>query len=398
MNDRVPLGEVAVIDSGIAFPNALQGRTAGDVPFAKVGDISTAAAAGSGVISSARNYVSKDIVQRLRARPFPEGAIVFAKIGEAIRLNNRAITTRPMLFDNNVMGIAPDTQRVDTLYLFYFLKTIDFYSFANTTAVPSIRKTDLADIAIPLPELSRQRAIANQLRKADDLCRTRRHALQLSDEFLPAAFLEMFGDPIKNPKNWPLVELGCELDTIESGYSPVCEGRRTSPDEWAVLALGAVTWGRFDPTANKRLPPHETPRVELEVKHQDLLVTRKNTYDLVAASALVTNPPPRLLLPDTVFRFQLRKGAALSKPYLWALLSYPSFKAKVQRLAAGSSGSMPGISKEKLQTVLCPVPPVEQQQMFARILAAETSRRQAAVEALRQTDHLFQTLLHEAFA
>ena len=121
----------------------------------------------------------------------------------------------------------------------------------------------------------------------------------------------MFGDPIKNPKSFDLVLLEEELDRIESGYSPVCEGPRNSTTEWAALGLGAVTWGHFDPSANKRLPADELPRTDLEVRHGDLLVTRKNTYDLVAACALVRHPPSRLLLLDTIFRFKLRNDSRL---------------------------------------------------------------------------------------
>ena len=154
-----------------------------------------------------------------------------------------------------------------------------------------------------------------------------------------------------------------------------------------------MTWGHFDPSANKRLPESEIPRPDLEVRHGDLLVTRKNTHDLVAACALVTSPPPRLLLPDTIFRFQVLASSRLTKPYLWALLSYPSFKAKVQALAAGSAGSMPGISKEKFLTVRCPAPPTEAQRKFADIIQAARRQHETSVEALRQADHLFQSLL-----
>jgi type I restriction enzyme S subunit len=239
--------------------------------------------------------------------------------------------------------------------------------------------------------------VAAALHESQALLHSRRYALKLCDELLPAAFLEMFGDPTKNPKGFELVQLEDALTRIESGYSPVCNGPRHSTKDWAVLGLGAVTWGLFDPSANKCLPESEAPRADLEVKHGDLLVTRKNTHDLVAASVLVDNPPRRLLLPDTIFRFQIRSDSRLTKPYLWALFSYPSFKVKVQALAAGSAGSMPGISKEKFLTVRCPAPPLEMQHKFGRVIEAARLHREASVEALRQANHLFQSLLHRAF-
>jgi type I restriction enzyme S subunit len=398
MMRAVSLGDIATIESGTVFPNALQGLGRGDYPFAKVADISQAIASGTHQISGARNYVSAETAKALRVTPFHAGTIVFAKIGEAIRLNNRAITTRPMLFDNNVMGVTPNLEVIDVNYLFYFLQTLDFYALANATAVPALRKSDLAEIEVPFPALPKQREIAAKLTAGAQLRRTRRFSFTLCDEFLTAAFLQMFGDPIKNPKGFDLVPLEEELDRIDSGYSPVCEGPRRSAAEWAVLGLGAVTWGRFDPTANKRLPSNKLPRTDLEVRHGDLLVTRKNTYELVAACALVKNPPPRLLLPDTIFRFRLRNGSRLSFGYLWALLSFPSFRSsKVQALAAGSAGSMPGISKEKFMTIHCPAPPSAAQDDFQKILDRSIHLREQHIEAVRQADHLFQTLLHQAF-
>ena len=79
--------------------------------------------------------------------------------------------------------------------------------------------------------LYEQRRIADQLEEADRLCRTRRYTLELADTFLPAAFLEFFGDPITNPLNLPVAELGDLLSFVTSGsrgwaeyYSP--EGDR----------------------------------------------------------------------------------------------------------------------------------------------------------------------------
>lgn len=118
----------------------------------------------------------------------------------------------------------------------------------------------------------------------------RAYALELSDTFLPAAFLELFGEPTANPMRFPASTLEEELAGIESGFSPVCEGPRTSPEQWAVLGLGSVTTGTFKPEENKLLPPEISPRPEIEVKHGDVLVTRKNTYDLVAASVFVRRP------------------------------------------------------------------------------------------------------------
>ena len=62
---------------------------------------------------------------------------------------------------------------------------------------------------IPLPPLPEQQRIAAILERADRLRRLRRYALELSEGYLQAVFVEMFGDPVRNPKGWKIGQ-NCE--------------------------------------------------------------------------------------------------------------------------------------------------------------------------------------------
>jgi type I restriction enzyme S subunit len=306
------------------------------------------------------------------------------------------------IFDSHLFRMRVDTSRVFPPYLCFALNSdlvaYQFSRMARGAIMEGLNTTILRECSIPLPEMSDQRRIAGRLEDADRLVRTRLYALELTDTILPAAFLELFGDPVKNPRGFDHVVLGDDLDCIESGFSPVCEGPRESVNQWAVLGLGAVTTGIFKPAENKRLPDDVPPRPELEVHDGDVLVTRKNTYDLVAACALVRTPPQRLLLPDTIFRFRLNRSSRLSPVFLWGLFSFPSFRKRVQGLASGSAGSMPGISKNKFMSINCPVPSLPLQQKFATLVQRVERLRAAQREALRQAEHLFASLLHRAFS
>jgi type I restriction enzyme, S subunit len=212
----IKLGEIASFQAGYGFPIKLQGRLEGDYPFAKVGDISAVARSGQQYISTAKNYVNDDDLPILRAKILPKGTIVFAKIGEAIKQNFRAITTCQMLVDNNTMGMIPHGDKVDTNYLFHFMCKLDLYRYTGATTVPAIRKSTLESIEIPLPPLPEQKRIAAILDKADVIRRKRRQAIQLADDFLRATFLDMFGDPVTNPKGWEVKPLN-NFATFENG-------------------------------------------------------------------------------------------------------------------------------------------------------------------------------------
>ena len=67
---------------------------------------------------------------------------------------------------------------------------------------------DVARLQIPLPPLDKQKRIAGILDAADALRAKRREALAQLDTLLQATFLDMFGDPVTNPRGWEVRELG----------------------------------------------------------------------------------------------------------------------------------------------------------------------------------------------
>lgn len=98
------LGCVAELYQGVGFPKDLQGRSSGELAFYKVSDISRAVMAGRETLGDAAHYISTTEAQKLRARVIPRDAVVFARIGEAINLNRRAVLPAPSLVDNNVIA------------------------------------------------------------------------------------------------------------------------------------------------------------------------------------------------------------------------------------------------------------------------------------------------------
>lgn len=162
---RVRLGDICDVRSGYGFPKNLQGATEGDLPFAKVGDISATLANGGHVLNSARNFLSVQTAAEQRMRPFPAGTVAMAKIGEAVRLNRRVVLGRDALVDNNVMGWVPDLEQVEPEWLYLVSLPIRLADISQATTVPSVRKSDVVEIEVPLPPLRRQRELLAQVER-----------------------------------------------------------------------------------------------------------------------------------------------------------------------------------------------------------------------------------------
>ncbi len=286
-------------------------------------------------------------------------------------------------------------------YLRHALTSDSFHSrFMQTVAgvggsLLRARPDGVKKIKIPLPPLEEQRRIAAILDKADGVRRKRKEAIRLTDELLKSTFLEMFGDPVTNPKGWEVRELGDCVKDIESGWSPKCDTRQAEPEEWGVLKLGAVTYGHFNPDENKAMLPDDVPRQELEIKTGDLLVTRKNTYELVGASAFVQMTRPKLMLPDLIFRLRLIDG--IDPVYVWQTLSQKTMRLKLSGLAGGTAGSMPNISKARLRTLPFPVPPQLLQLKYREIFNQFWLKKEHQKESEEISENLFNSLLQKAF-
>ncbi|EOZ2729881.1 restriction endonuclease subunit S, partial [Escherichia coli] len=154
--------DVVDVNSGIGFPIKYQGKSSGDYPVYKVRDISSAVARNNGNLNIAGHYVSAKEAVELRGKIFRSGTTVFAKIGEAVRLNRRAIIQTSGLADNNVMAISAILHEMDK-FIFHFMNTIDLSEQARSTTVPSIRKGDVENILLSLPPLAEQKIITEKL-------------------------------------------------------------------------------------------------------------------------------------------------------------------------------------------------------------------------------------------
>lgn len=120
--------------------------------------------------------------------------------------------------------VRPRTSRCDPSYLFHFLRSPFFRSWTTKSSganIKNIRSSELANFKVPIPILEEQKRIAAILDKADAIRRRRQQVIQLVDEFLRAVFLDMFGDPVTNPKRWKVKPLGELVHNLDGRRVPV---------------------------------------------------------------------------------------------------------------------------------------------------------------------------------
>lgn len=212
------LDEICKFYSGTGFPNKFQGKRNGKYPFVKVGDISRTVKKGNITLTKSQNYINDDVVNKINGKIVPKDTIIFAKIGEALKLNRRVITNKECLIDNNILGIKPKTNKIDLKYLFYFMNHLKLEKFSESTTVPSVRQTRLKSITINIPSIDEQLEIVNILENINKAVLLKREQLSKLEILIKARFVEMFGDPRGNNFKWKQTSIK-ESCTLKSGKS-----------------------------------------------------------------------------------------------------------------------------------------------------------------------------------
>ena len=146
-------------------------------------------------------------------------------------LNKVVLPEKDGFSTSELLPLRPDASVLNRDYLAVFLRSDSFVTWAvSKTAgakMPRLGTKDLMNAEIPVPNIERQKEIAEKFKKLEQLISLRKQQLAKLDELVKARFVEMFGDPVKNTMDWeikPLSELG-ELNRGVSKARP-----RNSPE------------------------------------------------------------------------------------------------------------------------------------------------------------------------
>ena len=168
------LGDICTLKGGCAFNETDQGEIEGEIPFIKVSDMNLYN--NSVFINDANNWISTQVAEKIKAKPFPKGAIVFAKVGAALLLNRRRVLMRETIIDNNMMAAIPNKSS-QTSFLYQLMLMIDFAKIVQEGAVPSVNQSELARLKVKVPEIKEQQKIATVLSAADNEITTHQNQL-----------------------------------------------------------------------------------------------------------------------------------------------------------------------------------------------------------------------------
>ena len=300
------------------------------------------------------------------------------------------------LLNQRVCKIDEISEDIDRDYLGKFLP-VALKEIEDATPFVTVKHLSvkaLNEIRIPLPSLAEQKRIAGILDAADALRAKRRESLAQLDTFLQSTFLDMFGDPVTNPKGWEMGRLSDIVERLDGGKNVAQSEVET---DYRVLKVSAVTSGQYRPEESKYLPADfEVPESYL-VRKGDLLISRANTTELIGATAYVWETPESIALPDKIWKFIWNKEEQVEPLYIYHLSQDAEFRRVLGSRASGTSGSMKNIAKPKLLSLPIPRPPIHLQHRFAAIAVSVEHQKASQRAHLDELDTLFASLQSRAF-
>ncbi|WP_337159374.1 restriction endonuclease subunit S [Pseudomonas putida] len=176
-------------------------------------------------VDKSRKVIDLDNVAEISSAEAPSRARQLVVAGDVlvatVRPNLNGVAVVPAELNGATAStgycvLRADEKNLHGRYLFHWVQTgsfvEDMMSKATGANYPAVSDKIVKESKIPLPPLPEQKRIAAILDKADAIRRKRQQAIQLADDFLRAVFLDMFGDPVTNPKGWDT----CKFEALTS--------------------------------------------------------------------------------------------------------------------------------------------------------------------------------------
>jgi type I restriction enzyme S subunit len=295
--------------------------------------------------------------------------------------------------------IRPHKDELDPKYLFYLVWSDEFRFYGQKSMFGAagqkrVSADFLKTFEIPLPSLPEQRRIIAILDKADAVRRKRQESIRLTEEFLRSVFLDMFGDPVTNPKGWDEQNLE-EISEIQSG---ITKGRKPNGQQLQsvpYMRVANVQDGHIDLSEIKEIDatPMEIERFLLQ--EGDILLTEGGDPDKLGRGAVWRGEIAPCIHQNHIFRVRPHVEHLLPD-FASALIGSARGKRYFLKAAKQTTG-IASINKTQLRGFPTLKPPISLQEKFAQIVKKQEEALEKIKTAISQQEVFYSALVQRAF-
>jgi type I restriction enzyme, S subunit len=359
----------------------------GEVPF-----ITPAELDKIGLITYAPRTLSESGANE--AKVLPEGTVMVCCIGS---LGKVGMAGRPVATNQQINAVVFNTKLIWPRFGYYACRLLKpkLESMAPATTVAIVSKSKFEILEIPVPPLAEQRRIAEILDQAEALRAKRRHALGRLDTLTQSIFIDIFGDPVTNPKRWDEATSLGDLAEIVSGITKGRKVNGVQTREVPYLAVINVQDRELNLGLVKTIDATEDEIKRYKLQRDDLLLTEGGDPDKLGRGTLWNEELQECIHQNHIFRVRLM-STSLHPLFLNWLVGSQRGKKYFLRSAKQTTGIV-SINMTQLRGFPLLIPPLPLQREFAAQLAAVERQKMVQRASLAKLDELFASLQHRAF-
>lgn len=306
-------------------------------------------------------------------------------IGRKGSINKPIFVETPFWNVDTAFGLCANSEKLNPKYLYYFCEKFDFEKLNTTVTIPSLTKSNLLNVEIPLPNLEKQKQIVELLDKVTSLIFLRKQQLAKLDELVKVRFVEMFENSL-----WPNTSLNdiCS-EIVDCPHStPKYEGNLEHP----AIRTTEIKKGYIDWDSMKYVSEEEYQKriKSLKPVPGDIVYGREGTY----GNAAIIPDGYEFCLGQRVMLFRPNKTKCISAYVLYAILS-DHVKRQADEKNVGATVPHVNVADAKQFDVV--LPPLSIQNQFAAFVERVDQQKQTVQQSLEKLELMKKALMQEYF-
>jgi type I restriction enzyme S subunit len=342
-------------------------------------------------------YIPKDFYDNLNRGKIYENDVLVVKDGATtgkVAIANKQLPFSQTAVNEHVFILRGNSSLICQEYLFFFIFSEEgqrrIKKNITGSAQGGINQSFLNNYTIPLPSLPTQHKIVEILEEADNLRKLRQQADEKMKDLIPSLFVQMFGDPAKNPKGWETKTIGdiCNRNTGIRNPSDLGNGYFQYVDISSIDNITGVI------TTSRKISNIDAPsRARKVIKTEDVIVStvRPNLNAVAIVPSTLNNQ-----ICSTGFCVLRVHHEVSSHHYIYAITRSKFFVESMSKKTQGAS--YPAVSDKDIFDFAIPTPPLPLQQEFAKIVEEIEAEKARQTESRKKLDDLFASLMQRAFA
>lgn len=383
MKVKYRLGDISNIFAGQCAPQKESDFSNIGKPFIRAGSLNSLVKGCSE--HDVCELINDETASIYSLKLFPQNTIVFAKSGKSTCKGHIHILSQECYVVNHLACI--NMNKDNSFYMKYYFTYHKPNKLIKDESYPSISLTDIRDMNIYIHDIQTQKEIVAVLDKVTSIISMRKEQLEKLDILIKSKFIEMFGDPVLNPKGWEKKKLGEVCDVrdgthdspkfILHGY-PLVTSKNIINNQLVLDKVSYISQEDYD-NINKRS----------KVDKGDILLPMIGT---IGNPAIINIEPNFAIKNVALIKFN---NSNIINVYIYSIFTSDYIEYMKNILSRG--GTQKFIALGDIRKLNIPIPPIDLQNQFAEFVEQVENNKEKIKASLNKLEILYNALMQEYF-